>query len=414
MNAVLSNRSAVLKLNLIKIYISSFFRYFILFLPIIVPYFNSLGLTHQQVMTLQSISAVTFFISEVPTGYFSDRFKRKWAMICAAVIRIFSVISLMLAKDYQDLWMFEVLFALSLCFDSGTDTAILYDTSEELKQLNGELEKGSNKLLSNRVVYLQIGEAVSAVLGGFLAAYSLKYTIYGSLVVALVQLMIAISVVEPARTKKDCPVEKAHGAGLRGVVSYLQNNALWSVGVLLVFINLLTFIGTWTYQMNWSHSGVDIKHFGYLWAGYNVAIAIAARIAPKLEESIGSKRLIFITGCLPALGFLGMCYPGAFFAVSAGFALQFCRGFQGVTIHRIFNDQLPSSIRATANSVVSLAIRGFFAVLAPFVGYMVDQKGIKFSYFFLSVTSFVTFALIFFLLLNRRLFDKNGQLALSA
>jgi hypothetical protein len=64
--------------------------------------------------------------------------------------------------------------------------------------------------------------------------------------------------------------------------------------------------------------------------------------------------------------------------------------------------------------VVSLAIRGFFAVLAPFVGYMVDQKGIKFSYFFLSVTSFVTFALIFFLLLNRRLFDKNGQLALSS
>ncbi len=413
MNAVLNKRSAVLKLNLIKIYISSFFRYFILFLPIIVPYFTSLGLTHQEVMTLQSVSAATFFLTEVPTGYFSDRFKRKWAMVCAAVIRILSVLCLIQAQNFRDLVVFEVLFALSLCFDSGTDTAILYDTSEELRHTSGEPELGSSGLLSNRVFYLQIGEAVSAVLGGFLASYSLKYTVYGSLVVALVQLFISLSVVEPARSQKDAQQEKAHGSGVAAVLSYFKNHALLSCGVLLVFINLLTFIGTWTYQMNWTHSGVDLKYFGYLWAGYNLAIAFAARLAPKLEASIGSKWLIVLTGSLPALGFLGMCYSGAVFAVVAGFALQFCRGFQGVTIHRIFNDHLPSSIRATANSFVSLAIRGVFALVAPFVGYMVDQKGIKFSYFCLGISSLLAFGLIFYFLLNRRLFDKNGQLALG-
>jgi MFS family permease len=399
---------------MIKIYVSSFFRYFILFLPIIVPYFTSLGLTHQEVMTLQSVSAATFFLTEVPTGYFSDRFKRKWAMICAALIRIVSVLSLMRAQNFHDLVVFEILFALSLCFDSGTDTAILYDTSEELKSTSGEPELGSSGLLSNRVFYLQIGEAVSAVLGGMLATYSLKYTIYGSLGVALIQLFIALSVVEPARTQKGNQKDQKQGSGVFGVLGCFKNNALMSCGVLLVFINLLTFIGTWTYQMNWTHSGVDLKYFGYLWAGYNVAIALAARLAPKLEEYMGSRWLIILTGSLPAIGFLGMCYSDAIFAVAAGFALQFCRGFQGVTIHRIFNDQLPSGIRATANSFISLAIRGVFALTAPFVGYLVDQKGIKFSYFCLGISSFLAFGLIFYFVLNRRLFDKDGQLALSS
>jgi len=113
------------------------------------------------VMTLQSVSAATFFLTEVPTGYFSDRFKRKWAMICAALIRIVSVLSLMRAQNFHDLVVFEILFALSLCFDSGTDTAILYDTSEELKSTSGEPELGSSGLLSNRVFYLQIGVSFS-------------------------------------------------------------------------------------------------------------------------------------------------------------------------------------------------------------------------------------------------------------
>jgi MFS family permease len=396
-----------------KIYISSFFRYFILFLPIIVPYFTSLGLTHQEVMTLQSVSAATFFLTEVPTGYFSDRFKRKWAMICAAIIRIFSVMSLIQAHTFRDFVIFEVLFALSLCFDSGTDTAILYDTSEELKQVMGDEAVGSSGLLSNRVFYLQIGEAVSAVLGGMLASYSLKYTIYGSFIVALIQLFVALSVVEPARSEKGHQGDSLRAGGWRGLIAHFRTNSLLSCGVLLVFINFLTFIGTWTYQMNWTHSGVDLKYFGYLWAGYNVAIAFAARLAPKLEAYMGSKWLIVLTGSLPALGFLGMCYPGAVVAVAAGFALQFCRGFQGVTLHRIFNDQLPAGIRATANSVISLLIRGIFAVLAPVVGYMVDQKGIKFSYFCLGISSLLVFGLIFYFLLNRRLFDKDGQLVLS-
>ncbi len=413
MNSVSSHRSAALRLNLIKIYISSFFRYFILFLPIIVPYFTSLGLTHQQVMTLQSVNAATFFLTEVPTGYFSDRFKRKWAMVCAALIRILSVLSLIRAENFRDLVIFEILFALSLCFDSGTDTAILYDTSEELKQVSGDAEVGSNGLLSNRMFYLQIGEAVSAVFGGILASYSLRYTVYGSLGVALVQLVIALSVIEPARVKKESAKSAPVASGVLGALSCFKNNALMSCGILLIFINLLTFIGTWTYQMNWAHSGVDLKYFGYLWAGYNVAIAFAARLAPRLEAFMGSKWLIVLTGSLPALGFLGMCYSSAILAVASGFALQFCRGFQGVTIHRIFNDQLPSGIRATANSMVSLAIRGFFAAIAPFVGYLVDQRGIKFSYFCLGVSSLVAFGLIFYFVLNRRLFDKHGQLALG-
>ena len=425
MNTDSNQRTVILRRNMIKIYASSFFRYFILFLPFIVPLFTSKGLTHQEVMTLQSISATTFLLSEVPTGYFSDRFKRKWAMVCAALIRILSVFSLMRAQNFSDLVIFEVLFALSLCFDSGTDTAILYDTSEELKHASGEPEIGSSGLLSNRVFYLQIGEAISAILGGMLATYSLKYTIYGSLGVALIQLLIALSVVEPARTQKVNQKPRVQSAASKSVVrrflscfeglaDYYDNNALVSCGILLVFINLLTFIGTWTYQMNWTHSGVDLKYFGYLWAGYNLAIALAARLAPKLEEYMGSKWLIVLTGSLPALGFLGMWHSDAVFAVLAGFALQFCRGFQGVTIHRIFNDQLPSGIRATANSLVSVAIRGFFALTAPFVGYMVDQKGIKFSYFCLGISSFLVFGLIFYFVLNRRLFDKNGQLVLSS
>ncbi len=406
-----SNRIQQLERNLSKVYVVSFFRYFLLFLPVIVPYFTSLGLSNQEVLTLQSVAAFTIFFFEVPTGVFADNFKRKWAMVCSAVLRIAAISCLVKAETFQGLLLFEILFSLSLCFDSGTDTAILYDSYAELKSIRSDTsEESTSKILASKIFCLQIGEAISAVLGGLLAAYSLKYTIYGNFVISFIPLLVCLTIIEPSSPPKLSEAESPDQSLTSKLRSTFSNSAIASCVVLLVFINLLTFIGTWTFQMNWTHNGVDIKYFGYVWASYNVAIALSARIAPRLEQWIGSRWITALTGTLPALGFLGMSHASTFWAIIAGFAIQICRGFQEVTIQRVFNDQIPAKIRATANSIISLGIRGSFAISAPIFGYLIDQKGIKFSYFWLGITSLLGFWTLFYFL-DKYQFKKQIQLA---
>lgn len=401
-----------LERNLIKVYVVSFFRYFLLFLPVIVPYFSSLGLTNREVLSLQSVAAFTIVLFEVPTGYFADNFKRKWAMVCSAILRIIAIFCLLRAETFLELLSFEVLFSLSLCFDSGADTAILYDTYSELKRTKSEFsQESTSKILSSKIFCLQIGEALSAVLGGIIAAYSLKYTIYGNFAISFIPLLICLTIQEPSTSRKSISNEietSSKSTLLSTLRCTLGNSAILSCVALLVFINLLTFIGTWTFQMNWTHRGVDVKYFGYVWALYNVTIALSARIAPRLEKRVGSRWVTVLAGSLPAIGFLGMSQASPLLAIMAGFAIQICRGLQEVTIQRAFNDQIPPKIRATANSIISLGFRASFALIAPIIGYLIEQRGIQYSYICLGIVSFLGFWSIFYFL-DKHQFKKQPK-----
>ena len=54
-------------------------------MPIAVPFFQSKGLSMQEVFSLQALFAVAVLAMEVPSGYLADRLGRKPTLIIGAV-----------------------------------------------------------------------------------------------------------------------------------------------------------------------------------------------------------------------------------------------------------------------------------------------------------------------------------------
>ena len=63
--------------NITLLYIIKFSKWFMLFMPIVVPFYKSNGLEYSSLFTLQAIYSVSIVVLEIPSGYFADVIGRK-------------------------------------------------------------------------------------------------------------------------------------------------------------------------------------------------------------------------------------------------------------------------------------------------------------------------------------------------
>ena len=57
-----------------------------LFMPIVIPFFESNRLNFEDVMQLQALHALSMVLFEIPSGYFSDKLGRKNTMIFCCIL----------------------------------------------------------------------------------------------------------------------------------------------------------------------------------------------------------------------------------------------------------------------------------------------------------------------------------------
>ena len=75
--------------------------------------------------------------AEVPTGALADRFGRRWSLMLGSSLFAAAVFIFGIADNYPIILLSYTAWGLALTFQSGADTALLYDS---LKHLNREEE----------------------------------------------------------------------------------------------------------------------------------------------------------------------------------------------------------------------------------------------------------------------------------
>jgi hypothetical protein len=146
----------------VKIY--PFFKFFFNMLimgPILVPFMLYKGLNYSQILLLQSISAISVFVFEVPTGAIA-----------------------------------EISFGFGLTMMSGADSALLYESLIKLKRKK-EYQRVEGKTLS----YIFIGQAFGSILSGVLYKYNPFLPFWISVLNILVASVIALVFIEVERQK---------------------------------------------------------------------------------------------------------------------------------------------------------------------------------------------------------------------
>ena len=347
---------------------------FMLIMPVITLFYQENGLTVHDIFLLQAIFSLFVLVLDIPTGYFADIFTRRASLLIGGVVSSMGWAVYAVSSGFWGFLLAEIVLGIGTSFVSSADSAMLHDT---LKVLSREREYGRQE--SKNQGFGLYSEAVSGVLGGFLAVVSLRLPLVIDIFVTFLIVPLAYSLVEPMREKLS--LKKSHLEEIVEVVRY----ALFGhkeVALLILYYGLVsasTLTMVWFSQPYLLASGLPIVYFGIVWSGLLLMTGFLSGKAPQIERFFGRKKSLIILWLLPVAGYFltGMFMPVWSFIFLGCFYIT--RGVINPVILDYTNKLISSDIRATVLSVKNVPVRLIFMVLGPGVSLLADTYSLQFA-----------------------------------
>lgn len=357
--------------NILKLYLIKIAKWFMLFMPIVVPFYMENDLGMKDVLLLQGVYSITIVILEIPSGYFADVLGRRKTLLLGSFFGFFGFLTYSLGHGFWVFLLAEVILGFGQSMISGADSAMLYDSLADMKR-----EKQYMKYEGRITSFGNIAEAVAGTLGGLLAGISLRAPYIGQTVVALIAIPSAFLLIEPIRHKA---LTVMKFKDILNIVHYslfknrkLQRNIFFS-----------SLIGTATLTMAWFVQPVFIKLdlpielFGILWTALNLIVGVTAIFAHKIESKLGETISILLIAILVPAGYLSLGLKLGYISLAVLVVFYIVRGFATPVLKDYINKIAEANIRATILSVRNFIIRLNFVLIAPFLGWYTDNYTLK-------------------------------------
>ena len=159
----------------------------ILAVPIMTPFYLSIGLNQEQIAMSQMAFTVVVMLLNLPLGWVADRFSRKWANVLGDLM---VAVALLLYSTAQSLWfvvLCEVICGVGCAFSQGVDSTLLKHFAEK-KDASGRLFKDKFGVMTS---CNQIATLVVMLLGGPIGAIDFRLAIAVSAIPHLVGAIIS-------------------------------------------------------------------------------------------------------------------------------------------------------------------------------------------------------------------------------
>lgn len=351
--------------NIWKLYIIKATRWFLLIMPIIVPFFKASGLSMKEVMLLQSIMAFFIVVTEIPSGYLGDLFGRKWSLVAGMIFGFLGMLNMGFVSSFWGFAVTEMLLGIGASFVSGADSALLYDSLlAENKQDKFIKYQGNLSSLGS------ISEASAAIIGGLMAAWWIRSPVFLHSAILFLGIFVAISLKEPPRKKMKA---NETGQNFKKVFQFLYEHAKlkwWLLYTAIVGTGTLT--TAWIIQPYLLELNIELKHFGFLWTALNLIVALGAFLSNWIYKIISIKILVIGVLIIIVVGLPLAGYAMAFYGILFFMLINFVRGVKEPILQNYINQYTDSEMRATVLSIKSFLIRGCFALFGPMVGWLLD------------------------------------------
>jgi MFS family permease len=352
--------------NIIRLYLIKAAKWFMLYMPIVVPFYESNGLSMKDIMILQAVYSISIVALEIPSGYLADVIGRRKTLVIGAMFGTIGFTIYSFSFGFLGFLIAEVILGIGQSCISGADSAMLYDSL---------LEKGQEKKYTRfegRVTSLgNVAEAAAGILGGVLAGITLRVPYIAQAFVAFIALPAAITLVEPTRK---VPLMKAGFLEILRISRFalfddrpLRRNILFSA-----ITGTATLTMAWFAQPYFEYTGIGIAWFGLLWTSLNLTVAMTSYTAHYTESRLGQKWSIILIAILIPSGYLALVPFHSSVGLVILFLFYLVRGYATPVLKDYINRITASHIRATVLSVRNFIIRLLFALTGPFLGWVKD------------------------------------------
>ncbi len=348
----------------------------------------------QDIFVLQAVFSVAAIITEIPSGYLSDKLGHKRAIVLGLVVATLGMFIYTISYGFWMILLAEIVLGIGYAFISGADSALLYNSLLAIKR------EDEHKKIESRLISIGgFSQAVGGILGAFLATIALRTPFFVEAVIMLITIPIGLSLIEPMVQRS-----KDTSANIWQEIMQVINYSLhghkklkWII-IYAGTISTSTLAFVWFMQPYWQLVGIPIIWFGVLWAVLNISIGVFAPLAHKFEEVFGLRKALISLVALVAIAYMVLGLYPTLIAVLAILIFYFVRAIQQPILRDYVHKIIDSDIRATVLSIKNLVGRLIFVVIGPILGYASDTFTLPTALIISAVTFLILGAIPLFFL----------------
>lgn len=322
-----------------------------------------------QIGLLESIFHATGIIFEIPSGTLADRFSYKANLYISRLTSILSSILMLIGQGNFWIYALAMIFnALSYNFDSGTSSALLYDSAVEAGLKDRYLKISS--LMSG---VSEAAISLGTVLAGLFVHGYLYVTYYIMIAVSIVVLILIWLIKEPDMKRQTDKVVTMKKIILTVKEEMKSSPSLFAWMMIFQFVGTMMCMFYFYYQKQLPDlAGWQISTVMLIGSVLNI---LAVSIASKIGKTWHSFRIfpvvVSLTGGAYILSFLEtpFMYILVYLATNALYAM-----YQPI-FYNDLQQYLPNSVRATMLSVTSMMFSLSMIIIFPIVGWLIDSFG---------------------------------------
>jgi MFS family permease len=383
--------------NIRKLKIFSAFRSYDALLPFYIIYAHHYGLSFFQIFVTQTVFAISVLIFEIPGGIFSDIYGRKLSLFSGSFFLMIGSLLLLTWRNFIGFCLADFLIAIGFTLCSGSDTALLYETTQELNQPESYLaHEGTMQ------AYSRYAEALSGLIGGILAQSSLFLLALVSFIGQVPNLYISAtfknaSKATPPKKFKFLLKDRIFKQ-LKLIKDNLFNEKKNAIKLLLMYSSLVssfTITVFWLLQVLMKSHNIALIVMGIIWLIYHCFSGYCSQHSKYIISSMGINKILLLIPLLLQIMSLGLGLFTSNWVLPLILISAVVFGIKMPFVNYLLNAQLANLTRASILSVDSMLTRLLFSILGLVIGYMLDHSTINHVFLLLTIPNIAIFFFAF-------------------
>jgi predicted MFS family arabinose efflux permease len=331
--------------------------------PVLTLFYFSRGLNETLILLVMTFFSLGVLLGEIPTGVFADRYGAKMSFLVGSFAGIGSHALLLVAYEPWVFFLSSFLTGVAATFFSGADEALIYE-SLDLSNEENEMDKAMGQIGSAKFLVAIIVVIAGAIMTKDLSDGKFKLLILLSLVFMSIEFMILLFIQNP-------PNQGAYSNDIRSqlkegfFVIKKHPHVLWMfMNITLVFIPAAAIFEMFDQKLL-VDAGLPVYLIGIVYAGAALVGFFASRSIGWMTKRIDRVQLLFITGLLAVFGLIGAALFSSYLGSVLGILgiLKLVRAIRYPVYSQLSNEIIPSNVRATTISLLSILDSGFDIII---------------------------------------------------
>lgn len=347
-------------------------------------YLHGKGFTISEISFFQIGLNVSMFIFEIPSGFISDRFGRKSAMLLGSAFTIIYFMGMLFANSAFSIFLFFVIYGFGIALLSGTEQSLIYD----------ELLYKRRKKLYHQIIarynFISISAlAFSSFLGGVIAEYNnWDLIFYLGIVSQTIAIVILYFVTDFYKRNL---IDETNKVSIFDILKNTPRNIYALIIPLAVFQGVFSSIVLY-YQAVLKDNGFSLLLISGIYSISFLFSAFSSILSSTIAGLIGEKRSILWSSNILLFSLCASFIFGGIWIVLAFIVILICYEIIDTSLGVLLNHSISSNERgtilSTVNTLCSFTMLLSFGIIGLLSNYLNFSK-IIFIYGILCMLIFI-------------------------